>query len=109
MALSGDPIRRYTRLSRMRILYNHGFCRLLSIHLTCSLDETFKNVATDEKKILLHPNFPDRPTDREPDYGIMHQIAYIALPHCTHGEQLDQELFHVVCDILVNSYLLQEA
>lgn len=39
----------------------------------------------------------------------MHQIAYIALPHCTHGEQLDQELFHVVCDILVNSYLLQEA
>lgn len=112
MALSDDLIRRYTRsllLSRMRILCNHGFYGLLLMHLRYSLDETIKKVATDGEKILFHPDFLNQLTDQELDYVMMHQIAHIALQHCTRGEQLDQELFHVACDIVVNSYLLQEA
>lgn len=112
MALSDEQIRRYTHnllFSRMRILCNHGFYGLLLMHLTYSLDETVRNAATDGKRILFHPDFLNRLTDRELDYVMMHQVAHIALQHCMRGTQLEPELFHTACDIVVNSHLLQEA
>lgn len=111
MALSEEKIREYTlRLlkSRMRILCNHGFYGLLLMHMKFSVDESLETAQTDGSRIRFGTDFLADLSDDELDFVMMHEILHVVLQHCFRGEGLDDVLFNIACDIVVNSNILLE-
>lgn len=111
MALSDEKLRGYVQrllLSRMRILSKHGFFGLLLMHMRYSVDEVTETAYTDGSKINFGAEFLDSLSDVELDFVMMHEIMHVVLQHCYRGSELDDDLFNVACDIVVNSNLLLE-
>ena len=111
MALSDEKIREATmRLlkSRMRILCNHGFYGLLLMHMKFSVDEKLPTAATDGIRITFGMEFLSKLSDTELDFVMMHEVLHVVLKHCMRGQNYDQEIFNIACDIVVNSNILLE-
>lgn len=111
MALSDSKVQEYVRrllLSRMRILCNHGFFGLLLMHMKFAVDEEHETAATDGVRITFGTEFLENLSDSELDFVMMHEIMHVVLQHCTRGEDRDQLLFNIACDIVVNSNILLE-
>lgn len=111
MALSDEIIREATmRLlkSRMRILCNHGFYGLLLMHMKFSVDEKLPTAATDGIRITFGTEFLSKLSDGELDFVMMHEVLHVVLKHCMRGQNYDQEIFNIACDIVVNSNILLE-
>lgn len=109
MVLSNELVKEYSKrllLSRMRVLINNGFYGLLLMHMTLSLDETCKTAATDGKRIYFGTEFLKQLSDSEIDFIMMHEILHVALDHISRGKDLDQHLFNIACDIVINSNIL---
>lgn len=110
MALSNEKAKEFMKrllMSRLRILVNHGFYGLLLMHMTFTLDESCQTAATDGRRIFFGPEFLDDLSDSELDFVMMHEIMHVVLQHCMRGKELDQDLFNVACDIVVNSNILK--
>ena len=111
MALSEEKVKGYIKrllLVRMRILCNHGFYGLLLMHMTYSLDEALSTAATDGNRLIFSPTFLDEISDGELDFVMMHEVLHVVLQHCFRGQERDQRLFNIACDIVVNSNILSE-
>lgn len=111
MALSDDKLRLYTRrlrVSRMRLLVNHGFYGLLLMHMRFSVDESVDTACTDGKKIIFGPAFLEQLNDSELDFVMLHEVLHVALRHCARTGERDPYLFNCACDIVVNSNILLE-
>ena len=109
MAIDQSKVTEYTKkllLSRMRVLASHGFYGLLLSHLKLSLDEACPTAYTDGKKIAFSPKFLEKLNDEETDFVLMHEVLHVVLKHCFRGLDLDNELFNIACDIVVNSNIL---
>lgn len=109
MVISENKVREYQRrliLSRMRLLNKNGFYGLLLMHAGFALEEDVKTAATDGKKIYFAPSFMEELSDSELDFVLMHEVLHMALKHCFRGDNFDQEIFNVACDIVVNSNIL---
>ena len=109
MVLSDEKKREYMKkllFSRMRILCNNGFYGLLLIHMTYSIDESCKSVATNGKRIFFSPDFLENLSEEELDYILMHEILHVVLQHCLRQCERDADLFSIACDIVVNSNIL---
>lgn len=111
MALSEKKINEYIKrllLSRMRILYNHGFYGLLLMHMVYAVSEQVKTACTDGIKITFGTDFLNSLSDSELDFVMMHEILHVALQHCFRGEVYDPEAYNIAADIVVNSNILLE-
>lgn len=109
MELSNNKIKEYTKrlmLSKMRILCNNGFYGLLLMHMKYGLDAECETAYTDGEVIRFDPKFLDELNDDELDFIMMHEILHVALQHCFRGIELEQELYNIACDIVVNSNIL---
>ena len=109
MALSDEKMRSYIQrllLSRMRILCANGFYGLLLMHMKYGIDENCSTAATDGERIYFGPQFLEDLSDSELDFVMMHEILHVVLQHCFRGQDKDDELFNVACDIVVNSNIL---
>ena len=109
MELSSNTIKEYTKrlmLSKMRILCNNGFYGLLLMHMKYGLDAECGTAYTDGKVIRFDPKFLDELNNDELDFIMMHEILHVALQHCFRGRELEQELYNIACDIVVNSNIL---
>lgn len=111
MALSENKINEYIKrllLSRMRILYNHGFYGLLLMHMVYAVSEQVKTACTDGIKITFGTDFLNSLSDSELDFVMMHEILHVALQHCFRGGIYDPEAYNIAADIVVNSNILLE-
>ena len=111
MAPSENKIKEYIKrllLSRMRILYNHGFYGLLLMHMTYSVSEEVDTACTNGMRITFGPDFLDSLSDSELDFVMMHEILHVVLQHCFRGEVYDPEAYNIAADIVVNSNILLE-
>ena len=109
MALSEEKKREYIKrllLSRMRILCTNGFYGLLLMHMGFAVDESLDTAATDGARIYFGTEFLEELSDSELDFVMMHEILHVALQHCWRGEDKDDDLFNIACDIVVNSNIL---
>ena len=109
MALSDEKIRSYIQrllLSRMRIICANGFYGLLLMHMRYGIDESCSTAATDGERIFFGPQFLEDLSDGELDFVMMHEIMHVVLQHCFRGQDKDDELFNIACDIVVNSNIL---
>lgn len=111
MALSESKIKGCIKrllLSRMRILYNHGFYGLLLMHMIYAVSEEIETACTDGVRITFGIDFLDSLSDSELDFVMMHEILHVVLQHCFRGEVEDPEAYNIAADIVVNSNIMLE-
>lgn len=111
MALSESKIKGCIKrllLSRMRILYNHGFCGLLLMHMIYAVSEEIETACTDGVRITFGIDFLDSLSDSELDFVMMHEILHVVLQHCFRGDVEDPEAYNIAADIVVNSNIMLE-
>lgn len=95
-------------LSRMRILYNHGFYGLLLMHMIYAVSEEIETACTDGVRITFGIDFLDSLSDSELDFVMMHEILHVVLQHCFRGDVEDPEAYNIAADIVVNSNIMLE-
>ena len=93
--------------SRLRILNDYGFYGLLLMHMNFGLDLDCQTAYTDGYKIAFSPAFLESLTALETDFIMMHEIMHVCLKHCFRGSAMNQFMFNVACDIVVNSNILK--
>lgn len=111
MALSESKIKGCIKrllLSRMRILYNHGFYGLLLMHMIYAVSEEIETACTDGVRITFGIDFVDSLSDSELDFVMMHEILHVVLQHCFRGDVEDPEAYNIAADIVVNSNIMLE-
>lgn len=111
MALSESKIKGCIKrllLSRMRILYNHGFYGLLLMHMIYAVSEEIETACTDGVRITFGIDFLDSLSDSELDFVMMHEILHVVLQHCFRGDVEDPEAYNIAADIVVNSNIILE-
>lgn len=111
MALSESKIKGCIKrllLSRMRILYNHGFYGLLLMHMIYAVSEKIETACTDGVRITFGIDFLDSLSDSELDFVMMHEILHVVLQHCFRGDVEDPEAYNIAADIVVNSNIMLE-
>ena len=111
MALSDEKIRECQQrllVSRMRILTTHGFFGLLLMHMRYAIDEKVPTACTDGSKIIFGVEFLENLSDAELDFVMMHEIMHVVLQHCFRGQDYDNYIFNIACDVVVNSNILLE-
>lgn len=111
MALSESKIKGCIKrllLSRMRILYNHGFYGLLLMHMIYAVSEEIETACTDGVRITFGIDFLDSLSDSELDFVMMHEILHVVLQHCFRGYVEDPEAYNIAADIVVNSNIMLE-
>ena len=111
MALSESKIKGCIKrllLSRMRILYNHGFYGLLLMHMIYAVSEEIETACTDGVRITFGIDFLDSLSDSELDFVMMHEILHVVLQHCIRGDVEDPEAYNIAADIVVNSNIMLE-
>ena len=111
MALSESKIKGCIKrllLSRMRILYNHGFYGLLLMHMIYAVSEEIETACTDGVRITFGIAFLDSLSDSELDFVMMHEILHVVLQHCFRGDVEDPEAYNIAADIVVNSNIMLE-
>lgn len=111
MALSESKIKGCIKrllLSRMRILYNHGFYGLLLMHMIYAVSEEIETACTDGVRITFGIDFLDSLSDSELDLVMMHEILHVVLQHCFRGDVEDPEAYNIAADIVVNSNIMLE-
>lgn len=111
MALSESKIKGCIKrllLSRMRILYNHGFYGLLLMYMIYAISEEIETACTDGVRITFGIDFLDSLSDSELDFVMMHEILHVVLQHCFRGDVEDPEAYNIAADIVVNSNIMLE-
>lgn len=111
MALSESKIKGCIKrllLSRMRILYNHGFYGLLLMHMIYAVSEEIETACTDGVRITFGIDFLDSLSDSELDFVMMHEILHVVLQHCFRGDVEDPEAYNIAADIVVDSNIMLE-
>lgn len=110
MALTDTQLRKYTEkilMARMNVMMKNPFFGSLLMHVTLNIDEKCETAYTDMKSICFGTKFLDEISDREVEFVLMHEILHVALQHCKRGHELNQKLFNIACDIVVNSIILE--
>lgn len=93
--------------AKSSLFINRPFFFSLLMHMKISLDEQCRTAYTDSVHICFSPSFLDEITDKQVEFVLLHELLHVALGHCTRGKELDNELFNVACDIVVNSTILE--
>lgn len=76
----------------------------LGLQLACAPCDT---ACTDGERLIFDPGFAEQlKTAKEMEFVTLHEVLHCALEHCTRGNSLNQELFNIACDIVVNSTIL---
>lgn len=61
---------------------------------------------TDMESIVFDPDFLARLSECEMHFVILHEVMHCVLCHCVRGLTLNDTLYNVACDIVVNSFVL---
>ena len=93
--------------ARFRLLNDNCFYGLLLMNTKFGLDLKCETAYTDGNKICFSPKFMDELSDSELEFVLMHETLHIVLKHCRRGRKLDNYLFNIACDIVVNSNILK--
>lgn len=98
-----------TRLVKLRseIIDRYPFYGRLLMHLNITLEKC-GTAYTDMEKIVFDPQFANNLSDTELRFVMMHEVMHCVLKHCTRGAGKLPLIYNIACDIVVNSFLLEE-
>ena len=91
--------------ARARLIRDNPFFGHLAmgLHLACADCVT---ACTDGTSLVFDPEFAEKLTDRELEFVLLHEVLHCVLEHCMRGRSLDQAVFNIACDIVVNSTIM---
>ncbi len=92
--------------AKVRILAKLPFYGSLIMRMQVGLAKC-NTAYTDMQKIVFDPEFVDRITEEQLEFVYCHEVMHCALNHCTRGKTLNNYVYNIACDIVVNSNILQ--
>ena len=92
-------------LQRARLLNDHPFFGKLLMRLNLGV-ASCGTAFTDGERIVFDSDFASRLDDEGMGFVLMHETLHVVLGHLFRGEKLNDYLFNVACDIVVNSLIL---
>lgn len=90
-------------VARLNLLAEHGFYGLLLMRTSLGLSNSCSTAYTDSKGIFFSPKFLSKLSLEDTEVILLHEILHIVLRHCFRGNDYDDKLFNIACDIVVNS------
>jgi len=106
-SLNNNQLIKKLGLSRYRLISSHPFFAIFLVSLQFQFSSEVKKIDTDAKTIYINPNFLNNLSDRELDIVLLHEVMHIALKHPLRKPKNGRiDLFHLACDIVVNSSIL---
>jgi len=103
--LDKQALNKKLRDARLSILLRYPFFGTLLMNLKLGL-ANIETAATDMRRIIWDPQFLSRLSEEEIEFVMMHEVMHCVLKHCMRGKELDQEVYNLACDIVVNSTIL---
>ena len=95
------------QMVRTRLMHTHPFFAVLLMHSRFALDDLAVTAYTDGETICFCPDFIKTLNDDELTFVLMHEVMHIALNHCNRRtDGIDETLFNIACDVVVNSNIL---
>ena len=100
-----NPIQKRLTDARTGILIKYPFFGLLLMRVKFAVADC-GTAFTNMEHIVVDPKFVGRLDDEELEFLLLHEIMHIILNHCTRGRGLNQQIYNIACDIVVNSNLM---
>lgn len=92
--------------ARAMILKENPFFGRLALGLTLATAQC-DTACTDGERLIFDSKFAERLSDKEMQFVILHEIMHCVLNHCFRSKSLNNLLFNIACDIVVNSIILE--
>lgn len=92
-------------IARQQILAEYPFYGMLLMNLKFGLMDC-ETAFTDMERIVFDPDFIEILSLEELEFVMQHELLHCVLHHCTRGKGMNQELYNIACDIVVNSNIL---
>lgn len=93
---------------KIRLLTEHPFFGLLAQHVSLAIDTEVETACTDGEKIFFGLEFSKSIGDGELYFVFFHELMHIVYKHCFRAKGLNNELYNIASDIVINSVLLDE-
>lgn len=93
---------------KIRLLSEHPFFGLLAQHVKMAIDTEVKTACTDGEKIYFGQEFSQNIGDEELYFVFFHELMHIVYKHCFRGKTLNNYLYNIAADIVINSVILDE-
>ena len=91
--------------ARTTLVNNVPFFSRLLLRLKIGIAEC-NTAYTDMENVVFDPQFAQRLSDEELEFIFLHELLHCALNHCIRGKGLNNLLYNIACDIVVNSMAL---
>ena len=95
-------------LSRNRILRKYPFFGMMLMYLNPEVVPGMATASTNGKWIRFSPEYIDEMSDERLDFLFIHELLHVVLGHICRGDGLNQVIYNLACDIVVNSTILGE-
>ena len=92
--------------ARVRVLTRYPFYGSLLMRMQVGMSKC-GTAYTDMVRVVFDPEFVDRITEDQLEFVYCHEVLHAALNHCTRGKGLNNYVYNIACDIVVNSNILQ--
>ena len=92
-------------LSRTSLVSSVPFFSRLILHLNIGVADC-GTAYTDMENIVFDPDFAKRLSKEEIDFVFLHEVLHCVLNHCIRGKGLNNLIYNIACDIVVNSIAL---
>lgn len=91
---------------RAELLNECPFFGRLLLHLILAATDC-GTACTDMVYLAMDPDFAASLSDEEIKFVMLHEVMHCVLKHCVRGKTLDNFMYNVACDIVVNSLILE--
>lgn len=93
---------------KMRMLSEHPFFGLLAQHVKLCIDSNVKTACTDGEKIYFGQEFSKSIGNEELYFVFFHELLHIVYKHCFRSNGLNNFIYNIAADIVINSVILDE-
>lgn len=93
---------------KIRLLTEHPFFGLLAQHVKLAIDTDIETACTDGEKIYFGLEFSRSIGDEELYFVFFHELMHIVYKHCFRAKGLNNNIYNIAADIVINSVLLDE-
>lgn len=93
---------------KIRLLTEHPFFGLLAQHVKLAIDTEVETACTDGEKIFFGLEFSKSIGDEELYFVFFHELMHIVYKHCFRAKGLNNAIYNIASDIVINSVLLDE-
>ena len=94
--------------AKIRMLVEHPFYGLLAQRVGFAIDPSCETACTDGKTIYFGREFSSQIDNDQLYFVLLHEMLHIVLGHCFRARDLDNFMYNIAADIVINSIIMDE-